>query len=195
MPRAMRAVRVHTTISAPREQVYDFVADLAGRPAYTDHYLDDYRLARPHSHGLGAAARFRIRAPFAKEYAELTITEADRPRRIVEEVRLGRRGRNRSVALYEFIAEQPGLTRVELTTYSEPATVLDRLKELGAAGWIRRQSKTALERLRLIFEEPPDRPLARATVAGYEPLKAARFGAHTGSDPARGPVPTVPPGH
>ncbi len=42
----MRQVTVHTTISAPREQVFDFIADLAGRPAYTDHYLDDYRLAR-----------------------------------------------------------------------------------------------------------------------------------------------------
>ncbi len=46
-------------------------------------------------------------------------------------------------------------------------------------------TKTALERLRLVFEEPPDRPLQRATIAGYEPAKAARFGAHTGMDPAR----------
>jgi hypothetical protein len=36
----------------------------------------------------------------------------------------------------------------------------------------------------MIFEETPDEPLARATIAGYEPAKAARFGAPTGSDPA-----------
>jgi hypothetical protein len=29
----------------------------------------------------------------------------------------------------------------------------------------------------MVFEQPPDKPLARATIAGYEPLKAARFGA------------------
>src|SRR6266511_1755604 len=147
----MRQVTVRATISAPREEVFDFVADLAGRPAYTDHYLRDYRLARPNPYGKGAAARFLLRAPLAKEYGELTIVECDRPRRIVEEVRYGRRGRNRSVAVYDFEAEHPGLTRVELTTYSEPATVIDRIKEIGAAGWVRRQSKTSLERLRMIF--------------------------------------------
>jgi uncharacterized protein YndB with AHSA1/START domain len=188
----MRQVTVETVISAPREQVFDFVADLGGRPAYCDHYLDDYRLARANPYGQGAAARFRLRAPMAKEYAELTITEVDRPRRIVEEVRVGRLGRNRSLAVYEFVAEPGGTTRVELNTYSEPATIFDRLKEIGAPGWLRRQSKRALERLRLVFEEPPEGELARVTVAGYEPQKSARFGAPTGMDPARAAEGTRP---
>ena len=42
---------------------------------------------------------------------------------------------------------------------------------------MRRQTKKALERLRMIFEEPPSGPLKRATIAGYEPRKAPRFGA------------------
>ena len=183
----MRQVTVSTVISAPREQVFDFVCDLAGRPAYTDHFMRDYRLARVDPVGAGAAARFQLRAPLAKEYAELQIMEADRPRRIVEEIRVGRRGRNRSVAVYEFIVEGGGTTRVELTTYSEPATAVDRLKEIGAAGWMRRQTKKALERLRMIFEEPPRGELKRATIAGYEPAKAPRFGASTGMDPSRAP--------
>jgi uncharacterized protein YndB with AHSA1/START domain len=183
----VRQVTVSTVISAPREQVFDFVCDLAGRPAYTDHFMRDYRLARVNPVGAGAAARFQLRAPLAKEYAELEITEVDRPRQIVEEIRFGRRGRNRSVAVYEFSVEGGGVTRVELTTYSEPATVVDRLKELGAAGWMRRQTKKALERLRLIFEESPRGELKRATIAGYEPAKAPRFGAHPGMDPSRAP--------
>jgi uncharacterized protein YndB with AHSA1/START domain len=126
----MREVTVSTFISAPREEVFDFVCDLAGRPAYTDHYLHDYRLARANPVGVGAAARFRLEAPLAKEYAELQIKEADRPRRIVEELRVGRRGRNRSLAVYEFTPEGGGVTRVELTTFSEPATIVDRLKEI-----------------------------------------------------------------
>jgi uncharacterized protein YndB with AHSA1/START domain len=183
----VREVTVSTVISAPREQVFDFVCDLAGRPSFTDHFMRDYRLARVDPVGAGAAARFQLRAPLAKEYAELQITEADRPRRIVEEIRVGRRGRNRSVALYDFIVEGGGTTRVELTTYSEPATPIDRLKEIGAAGWMRRQTRKALDRLRMIFEEPPRGELKRATIAGYEPAKAARFGAHTGMDPSRAP--------
>lgn len=183
----MREVTVSVVISAPREQVFDFVCDLAGRPAYTDHFMRDYRLARVDPVGVGAAARFQMRAPLAKEYAELQITEADRPRRIVEEVAVGRRGRNRSVAMYDFTTESGGTTRVELTTYSEPATPIDRLKEIGAAGWMRRQTKKALQRLRMIFEEPSRGTLKRATIAGYEPAKAPRFGAHTGMDPSRAP--------
>jgi len=183
----VREITVSTVISAPREQLFDFVSDLAGRPSYTDHFMRDYRLARVDPVGVGAAARFQLKAPVAKEYAELQITEADRPRRIVEEVRFGRRGRNRSVAVYEFTIEGGGNTRVELTTYSEPATAVDRLKEVGAAGWMRRQTKKALDRLRMIFEESPRGELKRATIAGYEPAKAPRFGAHTGMDPSRPP--------
>lgn len=185
----MRQVTVDVHISAPRERVFDVVADLGARPAFTDHYLGDYRLARINPYGLGAAARFELRAPLAREYAELSIVEFDRPRRIVEDVRVGRRGRNRSLAVWEFLEEAGGLTHVELTTYSEPATLIDRLKEIGAAGWVKRQTKLALERLRLIFEDPPEGELARVTVAGYEPQKAARFGARTGMDPAHTPRP------
>jgi uncharacterized protein YndB with AHSA1/START domain len=176
----VRQVTVAATISAPREQIYDFVADLAARPAYTDHYLEDYRLARANPVGKGAAARFKIRG----QYAELSIRDADRPRRIVEELRVGRRGRNRAIAVYDFIPEAAG-TRVELTTYGEPATPIDRMRELGLAGFVRRNSKKALDRLRMIFEDPPDGTLTRVSVAGFEPQKSARFGAATGMDPSR----------
>jgi len=187
MAALMREVTVSTIISAPREEVYDFVSDLAARPAYTDHYMDDYRLARVQPVGLGAAARFRLNAPISNEYAELTITEADRPRRIIEEVRVGRRGRNRSIAVYDFTRESAGVTRVELTTWGEPATMVDRFRQIGAAGWLRRKTRKSLDRLRAIFEEPQKKPLKRATIAGYEPDKAPRFGAHHGMDPARQP--------
>jgi uncharacterized protein YndB with AHSA1/START domain len=183
----VRQVTVSTVISAPREEIFDFICDLAARPAYTDHFMRDYRLARVNPVGLGAAARFRVHAPFAKEYAELEITEVDRPRRIVEEMAVGRRGRNRSLAIYDLSVESPGVTRVELTTFSEPATMVDRFKELGAAGWVKRQTGKALNRLRMIFENPPAEELKRATIAGFEPEKAARYGAATGMDPARAP--------
>jgi uncharacterized protein YndB with AHSA1/START domain len=183
----VREVTVSIVISAPRERVFDFVCDLAGRPAYMDHFMRDYRLARVNPVGVGAASRFQLKAPFGKEWAELQITEVDRPRRIVEEVRVGRRGRNRSLAVYDFTSEGQDVTRVELTTFSEPATVVDRIKELGAAGWVRRQTRKALDRLRMIFEEPLRGELKRATIAGFEPEKAPRFGVAAGMDPSRPP--------
>jgi uncharacterized protein YndB with AHSA1/START domain len=187
MARAVREVTVSTVITAPREEIFDFVCDLAARPAYTDHFMRDYRLARVNPVGLGAASRFQLRAPLGKEYAELQITKVDRPRRIVEEIRVGRRGRNRSLAVYDFSPEGHDVTRVELTTFSEPATVVDRIREVGAAGWVRRQTGKALERLRAIFEEPPRGELKRATIAGFEPDKAPRFGVAAGMDPSRAP--------
>jgi uncharacterized protein YndB with AHSA1/START domain len=183
----MREVTVSATISAPREQVFDFVCDLAARPSFTDHFMEDYRLARVKPVGVGAAARFKLDLPLAEEYAELTITKADRPRQIIEEIRVGRRGRNRSVAVYDFTRESTNVTRVELTTFSEPATFVDRLKQIGAAGWIRRKTRKSLDRLRMVFEEPQRVELKRATIAGYEPEKAARFGTYAGMDPARQP--------
>lgn len=173
----MRPFTVHTSISASREEVFDVVGDLALRVAYSDHYLRDFHLTRPRSSGVGAAARFRLEAPLVSSWCELAIAEYDRPRRIVERGRVWRLGRTPAVAVYELIPDVHGVTRVELTVWTEPATRVDALKEsLGARGWLRRRTKTALERLRLVFEEERETPLARARIAGYEPLTAARFG-------------------
>jgi hypothetical protein len=45
---------------------------------------------------------------------------------------------------------------------------------------MRRKTKRALDRLRMVFEEPDRVELRRATIAGFEPEKAARFGVHVG---------------
>lgn len=174
----MRPVTVHSSISAPREEIFDFVVDLAGRVAYCDHYMRDLRLTRPRSAGKGAAARFLLDTPVGSQWAEIGIVEADRPRRIEEEGRVGRLGRSRIGAIYEFVPDVRGLTRVELTVWTKPGTRGDALKEaMGGRRWLARHAKTALERLRMIFEERPDGALARASIAGYEPLEAPRFGA------------------
>jgi len=173
----VQAFTVSTVISAPREEVFEFVGDLAYRVSFADHYMKDFRLERTRSTGQGAAARFRTDAPFAGGWVELRVVESDAPRRIVERGDTGRLGRTEVAAVYEFLAEGQGVTRVELTVWTEPGTRLDSLKEsLGARRWLKRQSKVALERLRMVFEERPEGPLARVTVAGYESWKAPRYG-------------------
>jgi len=177
----MREVTVHTVISAPREQIFDFVSDLSRRPAFSDHYMREYRLARVNPRGVGAAARFKLKLPVAAEWADLEIKVCDRPKRIVEEGRIGRLGRSRLVAVYDFIPEAAGTTRVELTTYSEPANAIEKLKQTGAHGWMKRRSRKALRRLRDIFETGQAGELAKATIAGADPGKAPRFGDHVPS--------------
>jgi uncharacterized protein YndB with AHSA1/START domain len=173
----MRPIRAHVTISAPREQVYDLVVDLAARVAWCDHYQRDYRLTRPRASGPGAAARFQAKAPRNHTWVEVSIAEAARPRVIREKLRMGRLGRTPGFVEYTLEPLGASATRLEVALWTEPATHLDAFKEsLGARRWLKRQVRTSLSRLRKIFEEQPSTPLARATIAGYEPAKAARFG-------------------
>jgi uncharacterized protein YndB with AHSA1/START domain len=170
-------VTVHTFISAPREEVFDLIAELACRPAWTDHYMREFRLEHPRSHGVGAGARYRLDAPFYRHWVGTEIVDAERPRAVVEATAGGRYNRTRGEVLFELSREGRRLTRVDMTIWSEPGTPREAVMErLGSRRWLRRKAKVALERLRVIFEEHPDRPLARATVASWEPLKAPRFG-------------------
>jgi uncharacterized protein YndB with AHSA1/START domain len=178
-------IRLHAYISAPREQVFDLLADMAARPGWTDHYLKDFRLESPRSQGVGAAARYRLDAPLDRRWGETEVIEADRPRRVVEATRSGRLGRTRGEVAYELSPQGRSLTRVEMTLWTEGGTARERVKErLGARRWLRRQAKKSLDRLRTILEERPDEPLERATVAGWEQSRGPRFG--TGTRAARG---------
>jgi uncharacterized protein YndB with AHSA1/START domain len=181
----MLDVTVEAYISAPREAVYDRIADLAVRPAWCDHYMKDFRLAHPRAQGKGAAARYLLDAPRNRLYVETSIVEAERARHLVEATHGGRGGRTKGEMVWDLSRAGSGLTRVEVSVLLDPGTPREAFKaRLGSQGWLRRQTKAALERLRVILEEEPDVELARATVAGFEPLKAPRFG--TSPRPIRG---------
>lgn len=173
MGRDLIPVTVHTHIGAAREEIYDYLADLAARVAFTDHYLEQYHLTSPRSSGVGAGARFRL----GGRWGEIVVVEAVRPRLLVEEGGLGRLGATRLYSEYELSHAGEGHTRVELTTGTQPRGRLGALREgFLWRRWYRRQSKVALERLRQVFEERPEGTLARTTVAGFEAAKSPRFG-------------------
>jgi uncharacterized protein YndB with AHSA1/START domain len=171
------ALDVH--IAAPREELFDFVADIAARPSWNDHFQSEFHLTRPTRLSMaGSAARYRTDPPFQRQlYSDLAIVELERPRRIFEEGVSGRLNRGRVQIVWDFFDEGPRQTKVEFEMRTEPGTRLQSISEsLGAHGYYKRQYATALERLRMIFEERPEGELARATVAGYEPMKAPRYG-------------------
>jgi uncharacterized protein YndB with AHSA1/START domain len=171
-------VQLETFISAPRDDVFALVADMAGRVAWTDHFQSEYHLAHPRSFGAGAAARYRTDAPFRKQvFSEMTVREFDRPRRIVERGKQGRLNRSLVQITWDFFQDGPHLTRVTVEMKTEPWLRFEAIAEsLGSHRYFNRQWGIALERLRMIFEERPEGELARATIAAYEPLKAARYG-------------------
>jgi uncharacterized protein YndB with AHSA1/START domain len=149
----MRPVTLRCTIDAPRERVFDYLLDLANYPEFTNHFLEEFRLERMDSKGVGAAARFRVRS-IPSAWAEAVIVQADPPHRIVLEGRQGRLGRVPTRTEFRLTGTDHGMTRLELTFSSEPAASVDRLREaLGARPWLRRQWRKALGRLKKVLEE------------------------------------------
>jgi uncharacterized protein YndB with AHSA1/START domain len=159
-------ITVSTTIAKPREEVFEYLANIANHPEFTDHYLVDWHLTREDPYGKGAGARFRIKAPLSRfSWADVTFAEVQPPFRIVERGRGGKFKRIRMIGTYTLSPGPGGTTKVEYTMETEPVMLSDRLMEsLGGRSWTRRQAAKALRRLRTILEEGRDRG-HRATVA------------------------------
>ena len=151
-------------VDAPRERVFDYLQDIANHPEFTDHYLVDWHLTRIDSVGLGAGARFRIKAPRNRfSWGDVTFVEVQAPHRIVEVGRTGKNNRIRTLGVYELASASPGATRVRFTFETEPATLADRLIEgLGGRGWLKRKNGKAMRRLRSIVERDAGESTAAA---------------------------------
>ena len=165
----MDPVSVSITIGRPREEVFDYLADIANHTEFTDHFIGDFHLTREDTVGRGAGARFRIKAPLQRfGWMGVQFIEVDRPWRIVEAGRGGKYNRIRSLTTYELEPGPDGTTRVELTVETVPVTPTDHVMELlsGVRGWTRRKNRRALRRLRSILEEGSHRG-TRATIAGH----------------------------
>jgi uncharacterized protein YndB with AHSA1/START domain len=164
----MDPVSASVKIGRPREEVFDYLADIANHQEFSDHYLKEWRLTRIDSYGRGAGARFRIDAPLDRfGWGDMTFIEVERPHRIVAAGRAGKFNRNKTWMEWTLDPDGPNATTVEVTTESEPALPTDRLMEAltRRRGWSRRGLKRSLRRLQSILEEDHDRG-ARATVGG-----------------------------
>ena len=163
----MKPVTVSVAIARPREEVFEYLADLANHAEFTDHYLVDWHLTRENSYGLGAGVRFRIKAPGNRfGWGDATIVEFERPERIAEDGRGGKFNRIRSRGEYRLTPRDDDGTDVSYTLETHPGNLADRIMEsLGARAYVKRQNAKALRRLRRILEKGEGRG-RRATVAG-----------------------------
>src|SRR5919201_1838436 len=154
----MGPISVSRPIDAPRDHVFEFVCDLANRPAFTDHFIAQFRLERLDSYGVGAAARMRIGR---RLWMESQNVEVSHPHRIVERGRGGRWDRIPITTGWEFVPRAGGSgCDVTLSFLTEPSNHLDRLRErAGAERFFRRQWSIALARLKELIESgsPPER--------------------------------------
>lgn len=166
----MDPITVSTHVKLPREEVFEYLADIANHAEFTDHYLVDWRLTREDSYGAGAGARFRVKAPFNSRFswADMTLAEVQPPFRIVERGRGGKFNRVKMIGRYELVEDlhdSHGCV-VNYSWESDASVPSDRLSEiLGGRTWTRRQAAKAMRRLRAILEDGATAG-AKPTVAG-----------------------------
>jgi uncharacterized protein YndB with AHSA1/START domain len=161
-------ISVSITIDRPREEVFEYLADIANHAEFTDHYLVDWHLTREDPYGKGAGARFRVKAPGNRfPWGDTSFIEFEPPYRIVEAGRGGKFNRVRFLGVYTLSPAPGGATKVEFTNQTQPATLADRLMEsFGARRWLKRQNAKAMRRLRAILEDGEQRGKRTTIAAG-----------------------------
>src|ERR1700750_2587299 len=118
----MDPITASVTIDRPREEVFDYLADIANHPEFSDPYRKDWRLTRVESVGRGAGARFKIDAPLDRYgWGDMTFVEVERPHRIAAAGRAGKFNRNKTWTEWRLEPQGPNTTRVDVTTEREPA--------------------------------------------------------------------------
>jgi uncharacterized protein YndB with AHSA1/START domain len=171
-------VTAEVVIARPREEVFEYLADIANHAEFCDHYLVDWRLTREDTYGPGAGARYKVKTPIRSRYnfGDSTLVEVVAPRLIVERGRMGKFNRILTRGVYELSEASAGSTRVTFTFESKPKFLSDRINEALGARWFKRKNKKALNRLRGILEEGIGRG-TRPSLAGgpRKPATAFRF--------------------
>jgi uncharacterized protein YndB with AHSA1/START domain len=173
----MEPVTLTTTIGRPREEVFEYLADVANHEEFSDHCLTDWHLTREDSYGAGAGARFRVKSRVDRfSYGDVTFAEVVAPERIVGTGRAGRFNRVRTHSEWRLKDLGDGRTEVEFQISTEPATQSDRLMEkfLRLPAATTRCHRRALDRLRSILEGGEERG-ARTTVSGGARQPATGF--------------------
>lgn len=163
----MDPVNVSVNIDLPREQVFEYLADIANHPEFMDHFTSGWRLTRIESYGRGAGARFHLDAPFNRfSWADISFVDVSPPFRIIG---VGRGGKyNRNKLWWEWRLDPHGShgTHVTFSAESDAALPTDRLAEgFLYRSWFKRNAAKALKRLQRILEEGKDRG-QRASIGG-----------------------------
>jgi len=173
----MEPLSLSTTIATPREEVFEYLADVANHEEFSDHCMVDWHLTREDSYGRGAGARFRVKSRFDRfSYGDITLAEVTPPERIVATGRAGRFNRIRTLSTWTLAEDGEGRTTVTFETQSTPVLRSDELMEkfLRVRVATLRCHKRALERLRSILESGEARG-EHTTVAGGARKPASGF--------------------
>lgn len=147
----MGPVFTELDIDAPREEIFEYLMDFDTRPFLYGDTVENFRLLRLNSKGIGAGARWQFKRKEA--WADSAITAVEPPRRISERGVTGSYNKTATGTEWEMEEIAGGVTRVRISYWTVPAgfaKVTDRLT--GGAGWHRRRLDRAGQRLREAIE-------------------------------------------
>lgn len=160
----MGPVFAEIDIDAPRDEIRDYLLEFTTRKVLYGDSIDQFRLVRINSFGIGAGARFRFTR--GRAWADSSITEVE-PGRVSERGVAGRFNRTPCGTEWELDEAASGVTRLRLSYWTEPAGVAKMFDRFtGKAGWHRRRLKRAVARLRDLMEAGDRAAPAPVSVAG-----------------------------
>ena len=180
----MEPIDLSITIARPREEIYEYLLDIANHAEFTDHYLGDWHMTREDTYGVGAGGSFRMKTRAARfGWGDMVIARSQPPYQLLMHGRNGKYNRIRAIATWTL---QPGSngTSVDYHYETQPDQLSDRILEnTFLHGWTKRRARKALRRLQAILEHDRDRG-QRATVEGprtpapVRPLATPPSGSH-----------------
>ncbi|MFT3865825.1 MAG: SRPBCC family protein [Solirubrobacterales bacterium] len=150
----MGPVVAEIEVEATREAAFELITDLGRRPSFTDHFLTGFHLTRLEARGLGAGARFRVKAPLRSPWEDTNLVELSEPNRVVERGAGGRSNRIPTHTVWEIEPSKAAMIRIRVTHWTEPKEPIDKLVESLSFGahYQRKGWQKAIERLRDILE-------------------------------------------
>jgi hypothetical protein len=150
----MGPVVAEIEVEASREAAFELLTDLGRRPNFTDHFLTGFRLTRIDARGIGAGARFRVKAPLRSPWEDTTSVELSAPNRVEERGTGGRVNRIPNHTVWEIEPSKAGMIRIRVTHWTEPKEPIDKLVESlsFSAHFQRKGWERAIKRLRDLLE-------------------------------------------
>ncbi|MCU1486899.1 MAG: Polyketide cyclase / dehydrase and lipid transport [Actinomycetia bacterium] len=140
-----KPVTVSIDVPQDRERVYDFLDVMANHEPFNDHLMRDWELSGP-QRGIGSRARVHTKALGIADVVDIEVVDAEAPARIVERNVAAKAGRT-GQGTYVLEPRPDGGTRITFEYRWIVTPLVDRLTSPLARAYIRRNNRTAMQRL------------------------------------------------
>lgn len=143
-------VTVSVEIARPRQEVFDYVDNIANHEEWMKLLYKDWRFEGPRR-GVGAIAKARVDAPTSREQISFEVVESVAPERVVEEGESAHEKR-RTRGTYRFTEVDGGRTLVEYEYAWLKTPRSERIAPFVSRAFMSRTNGKSLKRLAALLE-------------------------------------------